>query len=61
MKLQTRLTIATTVVITVISLAIGSFAIISTQNLDISRVDKILESDIKQLKENKIDPFSEAI
>ena len=61
MKLQTRLTIATTVVITVISLAIGSFAIISTQNLDISRIDKILESDIKQLKENKIDPFSEAI
>ncbi len=61
MKLQTRLTIATTVVITVISLAIGSFAIITTQNLDISRVDKILESDIKQLKENKIDPFSEAI
>ena len=61
MKLQTRLTIATAAVITIISLAIGSFAIISTQNLDISRVDKILDSDISQLKDNKTDPFSEAI
>ena len=61
MKLQTRLTIATAAVITIISLAIGSFAIISTQNLDISRVDKILESDLNQLKDNKTDPFSEAI
>lgn len=61
MKLQTRLTIATTVVITVVSLAIGSFAIISTKNFDIARIDKILENDLNQLKENKIDPFSEAI
>ena len=61
MKLQTRLTIVSAAVITIVSLAIGGFAIVTTQNLEITRIDKILNNVLFQLQGNEIDPFSEAI
>lgn len=61
MKLQTRLTLVSATVISAVSLAIGGFSIIATQRVEMSRIDRILSTDITQLQENKIDPFSEAI
>ncbi len=61
MKLQSRLTALVSTIIVLISIAIGSFAIVITERNEISRVDAILNNSINQLINSDDDPLSLAL
>ena len=61
MKLSTRLSIAVGIIVTLLSISIGSFAIISSQNSEIATVKEILNAATKQTINSSEDPYVVAL
>jgi two-component system OmpR family sensor kinase len=60
MRLQTRLSIATATIISIVSVAIGGFAVTTSFNTDVARVDDALNVAAKQVERSR-DPLSSAL
>jgi len=60
-KLSTRLSIAVGIIVTLLSISIGSFAIISSQNSEIATVKGILNAATKQTIDSSEDPYVVAL
>ena len=61
MKLQTRLSIATATIISLVSVAIGGFAVSTSFASDIARVDDALSVAANQAEKTTGDPISSAL
>lgn len=61
MKLQTRLSIATATIISLVSVAIGGFAVSTSYDSDIARVDDALSAAANQAANTTGDPISSAL
>ena len=61
MRLQTRLSIATASIISLVSVAIGGFAVTTSFDSDVARVDDALVSAAHQVEKTKDDPLSSAL
>lgn len=61
MKLQTRLSIATATIISLVSVAIGGFAVSTSFDSDIARVDDALSVAANQAEKSTGDPISSAL
>ena len=61
MKLSTRLSIVVAALVTVLSLAIGSFAIASSQNSEIRSITSVLNASAKETYMSHEDKFSVAL
>lgn len=61
MKLQTRLSIATATIISLVSVAIGGFAVSTSFDSDIARVDDALAAAANQAAKTNGDPISSAL
>ena len=61
MKLSTRLSIVVGIIVTLLSISIGSFAIISSQNSEIATVKGILNAATKQTIDSSEDPYVVAL
>ena len=61
MKLQTRLSIATATIISLVSVAIGGFAVSTSYSSDIARVDDALSVAANQAEKTTGDPISSAL
>ena len=61
MKLSTRLSIVVAALVTVLSLAIGSFAIVSSQNSEIRSITSVLNASAKETYMSHEDKFSVAL
>lgn len=57
MKLQTRLIIAVTAIIAIVALAIGGFAIVRAQTVELDRIDAVLNDAAAQLSTTTDDPL----
>ncbi len=57
MKLRTRLTIAVTLIIAFVAIAIGGFAIIRAESVELERIDAVLNDDARQLSTTADDPL----
>ena len=57
MKLQTRLTITVTLIIAVVAVAIGGFAILRSESVELNRIDTVLADYSKQLTTTEDDPL----
>ncbi|MDO8731396.1 MAG: ATP-binding protein [Actinomycetota bacterium] len=57
MKLRTRLTIAVTLIIAFVAIAIGGFAIVRAESVELERIDAVLNDDAKQLSTTADDPL----
>ena len=57
MKLRTRLTIAVTLIIAFVAIAIGGFAIVRAESVELERIDAVLNDDFRQLSTTNDDPL----
>ncbi len=57
MKLRTRLTIAVTLIIAFVALAIGGFAIVRAESVELDRIDAVLNDAARQLSTTDDDPL----
>ncbi|MSZ41421.1 MAG: hypothetical protein F2598_04175, partial [Actinobacteria bacterium] len=57
MKLQTRLTITVTLIIAFIAVAIGGFAILRSESVELNRIDSVLVDYTTQLSTTEDDPL----
>lgn len=57
MKLRTRLTIAVTLIIAFVAIAIGGFAIVRAESVELERIDAVLNDDARQLSTTDDDPL----
>ena len=57
MKLRTRLTIAVTLIIAFVAIAIGGFAIVRAESVELERIDAVLNDDFRQLSTTSDDPL----
>lgn len=57
MKLRTRLTIAVTLIIAFVALAIGGFAIVRAESVELDRIDQVLNDQARQLATTADDPL----
>lgn len=57
MKLRTRLTIAVTLIIAFVALAIGGFAIVRAESVELERIDAVLNDEARQLSTTDDDPL----
>ena len=57
MKLQTRLTITVTLIIAFVAVAIGGFAILRSESVEINNIDSVLIDYTKQLSTTEDDPL----
>jgi len=56
-KLRTRLTIAVTLIIAFVAIAIGGFAIVRAESVELERIDAVLNDDARQLSTTDDDPL----
>jgi len=56
-KLQTRLTIAVTLIIAVVAIAVGGFAIYRSESVELDRIDSVLTDYSQQLSTTSDDPL----